>query len=295
MQTAPFAELITVTTVQAVNHNFDIIIDTEVTLQNYCQALIIMIFSLPRCQLYSFICYQTNLVKDASLWLTAFENFIDYNEDLFASKKASIRFNKLYSVIDKIRTELQSPNLKEVVLKTPKRLINAENEERYFSFYEVKMHIESLTNYSDKILFLNNEIGEYKQSEFYFINSKLLDYKKQCKALLKRIQNEKALKSQLKKEQLEEKSQIISETKPALKIQLNGPINILTDAYKQMMVNVKPNGKSYMQYKIEEIARFICDNYVDENGKELSILTIKTYLSPNRTDKNPNLEWKIKL
>ena len=142
---------------------------------------------------------------------------------------------------------------------------------------------------------MNEEICEYKQSEVYFINNKLLDYKKQCKALLKQIQNEKILKCQLEKEQAEEKNKIALEKKPTLKIRLNGPINILTDAYKQMMYEVKPNGKPYIEYKIKEIAKFICDNYLDENGNELSILTIQTYLSPTRTDKNPNNDWKIKL
>ena len=142
---------------------------------------------------------------------------------------------------------------------------------------------------------MNEEICEYKQSEVYFINNKLLDYKKQCKALLSQIQNEKILKCQLEKELQEEKSKIALEIKPTFKIQINGPINILTDVYKQMMCDVKPNGKPYIQNKIKDIAKFICDNYVDEKGRELSMQTIQTYLSPTRTDKNPNNDWKIKV
>ena len=205
------------------------------------------------------------------------------------------RYNKLYFLIEKKRTELQSSSVKETVVKTPKRLINAESEDRYFSFSEVKIHIAALTNYPDKILYLNEEICEYKQSEVYFINNKLLDYRKQCKALLKQIQNEKILKCQLEKEQLEEKSKMALEIKPTFKIQINGPINILTDAYKQMMNDVKPNGKPYIAYKIKEVTKFICDNYIDEHGNELSPLTIRTYLSPTRSDKDPNNDWKIKL
>ena len=50
-----------------------------------------------------------------------------------------------------------------------------------------------------------------------------------------------------------------------------------------------------IQNKIKDIAKFICDHYVDEKGNELSMQTIQTYLSPTRTDKNPNNDWKIKL
>jgi hypothetical protein len=295
MQTAPFVELLAVPQAQANNPLFDIIIEDKINIQNYCNALIAKILVLRPSELPEFINYQFNLVKKPEIWLNKFEKLLANNSEQFQAIRNHSKFIKLYTLIEKKRTELQSSSIKEPVSKTPKRLINAESEERYFSFSEVKKHIATLTNYPDKILYLNEEICEYKQSEVYFINNKLLDYKKQCKALLKQIQNEKILKCQLEKEQAEEKIKIALEKKPTLKIRLNGPINILTDAYKQMMNDVKPNGKPYIEYKIKEIAKFICDNYLDENGNELSMLTIQTYLSPTRTDKNPNNDWKIKL
>ena len=295
MQTAEFVELLAVPQAQAKNPLFDIIVEDKINIQNYCNALIAKILELKQSHFPAFIDYQFNLVKNPEVWICKLEKLLANNEAFFSSKTAMSRYNKLYFLIEKKRSELQSSSVKEPVSKTPKRLINAESEERYFSFSEVKKHIATLTNYPDKILYLNEEICEYKQSEVYFINNKLLDYKKQCKALLKQIQNEKILKCQLEKEQAEEKNKIALEKKPTLKIRLNGPINILTDAYKQMMNDVKPNGKPYIQYKIKEIAEFICDNYLDENGNELSIHTIQTYLSPTRTDKNPNNDWKIKL
>lgn len=59
-------------------------------------------------------------------------------------------------------------------------------------------------------------------------------------------------------------------------------------------VNIKPNGKPYIQYKIKDVAQFICDNFVDENGQPISQATIQTYLSPNRTDKDPNSDMKVR-
>ncbi|WP_035673251.1 hypothetical protein [Flavobacterium sp. 83] len=295
MQTAEFVELLAVPTALAKNPLFDIIVEDKINIQNYCNALIIKILELRQSQFPAFIDYQFNQVKNPEIWLNKFEKLLANNSEQFEGIRNNSKFIKLYTLIQAKRTELQSSSVKETVVKTPKRLINAESEDRYFSFSEVKTHIAALTNYPDKILYLNEEICEYKQSEVYFINNKLLDYKKQCKALLKQIQNEKILKCQLEKEQADEKNKMILEKKPTFKIRLNGPINILTDAYKQMMNDVKPNGKPYIQHKIKEIAKFICDNYLDENGNELSMLTIQTYLSPTRTDKNPNNDWKIKL
>ena len=295
MQTAEFVELLAVPQAQAKNPLFDIIIEDKINIQNYCNALIAKILELRPSQFPAFIDYQFNLVKNPEIWLNKFEKLLANNSLQFEGIRNNSKFIKLYTLIEKKRTELQSSSVKEQAAKTPKRLINAESEERYFSFSEVKKHIATLTNYSDKILYLNEEICEYKQSEVYFINNKLLDYKKQCKALLKQIQNEKILKCQLEKERLEEKSKMDLEIKPTFKIQINGPINILTDAYKQMMYEVKPNGTPYIKYKIKEVTKFICDNYLDEHGNELSPLTIRTYLSPTRNDKDPNNDWKIKL
>ena len=44
---------------------------------------------------------------------------------------------------------------------------------------------------------------------------------------------------------------------PFQKIRLNGPTNIITNAFKQMMVDVKPNGKPYIQGKIKDISQII--------------------------------------
>ena len=295
MQTAPFVELLAVSATQATNPLFDIIVEDKVTIQNYCNALIYKTLELRQSQFPAFIDYQFNQVEHPGMWINKLEKLLANNEAFFLSKTAMSRYHKLYSLIEKKRTELQSSSIRGHIRKSPNRLINAESEDRYFSFSEVKMHIGILPNYSDKILYLNEEICEYKQSEVYFINNKLLDYKKQCKALLNQIQNEKILKCQLEKELQEEKSKMALEAMPIFKIQLNGPINILTDAYKQMMYEVKPNGTPYIQYKIKEITKFICDNYLDDHGNELSPLTIRTYLSPTRSDKGPNNDWKIKL
>ena len=86
------------------------------------------------------------------------------------------RFNKLYNIIEKKRTELQSSSVKETKQITPKRLINAESEDRYFSFFEIKHQVEKMESFNDQILFLNEEIFEYRQADIISINNKLQAY-----------------------------------------------------------------------------------------------------------------------
>jgi hypothetical protein len=102
------------------------------------------------------------------------------------------------------------------------------------------------------------------------------------------------MKTDFEKEKEQNENNPGATINPKIPIQINGPINILTNAFKQMMVNINPNGKPYIQYKIKDIAQFICENFIDENGKPISQATIQTYLSPNRTDKDPNNDMKVR-
>ena len=101
------------------------------------------------------------------------------------------------------------------------------------------------------------------------------------------------MRADYEKEQRENLENVLQEKATTFKIRINGPINILTDVYKQMMNSPKPNGKTYISHSIKDITKFICANYLDELGNELSPNTIRTYLSPTRNDKDPNNDTKI--
>ena len=198
-------------------------------------------------------------------------------------------------MIEQKRIELKATSVSEPVVKTPKRFINAECEDRHFSFYEVKIHINSLNSYSEKIIYLSEEVFEYKQADIISINNKLQAYDEQCNQMIEKLQTMRKMRLELDKEKELENNNYANEPSEKYKIQINGPINIITHAFKQMMVSVKPNGTPYIPYKIKDVAQFICDNFVDENGQPLSQATIQTYLSPNRTDKDPNSDAAVKV
>ncbi|ENA1802868.1 hypothetical protein ABF179_002281 [Flavobacterium psychrophilum] len=291
---APFPEYVAVTSSQSVNPLFDIIIDENVILENYCKALLNKVFELPQSKFQAFINYQTDIIQDELRWLNKFEKLISLNEELFISSTCLSRYNKMYHYIEKKREEVQSLRVSAAKKATPKRLINAEAEDRHFSFHEVKDHIEKINDFNEKLIYLTEEIFEYKNADIISKNSKLLDYDIQCNQLIEKLQTIRKMKSEFEKEKELTGNNPGSGAAQHLKLQINGPINILTNAFKQMMVNVKPNGTPYIQYKIKDLAQFICDNFVDENGQPISQATIQTYLSPNRTDKDPNSDMKVR-
>ena len=200
----------------------------------------------------------------------------------------------MYHYIDKKRDELQIISTKRNSKSTPKRLINAEAEDRYFSFHEVKEHVEKINDFNEKLIYLTEEIFEYKQADIISVNNKLQAYDEQCNQLIEKLQTIRRMKTDFEKEKAQNENNPGPTENQKIKLQLNGPINIVTNAFKQMMVNIKPNGKPYIQYKIKDIAQFICDNFVDEHGQPISQATIQTYLSPNRTDKDPNSDSVVR-
>ena len=294
MQIAEFVEFLAVPQAQANNPLFDIIIEENVTIQNYCNALIAKILELDQSQFPKFIDYQINQVKNPVIWICKLEKLLANNEAYFIAKTAMSRYNKLYILIEKKRTELQSSGVKVQIQKATKRQINADTDERYFSFFETKNFVNSLNNHNDKIIYLMDEIFEYNQADIVSLNNKLQSYDKQCNQLIEQLQIMRKVKNDFEKENQEKISNEPCSNVPFQKIKLNGPTNIITNAFKQMMVDVKPSGKPYIQGKIKDISQFICEIFVDEKGEPLSQATIQTYLSPNRTDKDPNNDIKVR-
>ena len=294
MQTAPFVELLAVPSALAKNPLFDIIVEEKINIQNYCNALIAKILELKQSQFPAFIDYQFNQVKNPEIWICKLEKLLANNEVVFSSKTAMSRYNKLYILIDKKRTELQSLRVVGTKIKATKRQINADTDDRYFSFFEAKSYINSLDNFNDKIIYLMDEIFEYNQADIVSLNNKLQPYDKQCNQLIEQLQIMRKVKNDFEKENQEKQATENSSNIRFQKIKLNGPTNIITNAFKQMMVDVKPNGKPYIQGKIKDISQIICIIFEDEKGEPLSQATVQTYLSPNRTDKDPNNDIKVR-
>lgn len=294
IKTAPFVEYLAVPLAQSKNTLFDIIVEDKFTLNNYCVALIEKILILRQSLFPLFINYQCQQVSNPLIWINKLEKLLANNEAIFSSKTALSRYNKLYTLIEKKRTELQSTKVIDNKTKATKRQINADTDDRYFSFFETKSYINSLENFNDKIVYLMDEIFEYNQADIVSLNNKLQPYDKQCNQLIEQLQIMRKVKNDFEKENQEKQVTENGSNIPFQKIKLNGPTNIITNAFKQMMVDVKPNGKPYIQGKIKDISQIICAVFEDEKGEPLSQATVQTYLSPNRTDKDPNNDIKVR-
>lgn len=288
IQTAPFQELTATPTALAANLSFDIIIDEEISLTNYCNALFKKIFELPQSQFPDFINYQCNKVKDAFSWINKLEKLIALNEEVFDNQKAKSRYIKLYNIIEHKRKEIQTTAVKEEKNKTPKKYINAENEERIFSFHETKTYINTLNNDNEKILYLMNECFEYKQATLEMINQKLQNYEVQCRNEIERIQT-------LQKFQSDFKQQSPSNNGQHTKLKLNCNLNVFVDVFYQMQTQLKEKGNPYLEATTQEIAAFVANNFIDKENQPISVNTIRTILTPSKSQKRPNSDKRIQI
>jgi len=289
IQTASFVEMIVVNPTQVSNPDFDIILDEKVTLQNYCNALIEIIFTLKLTQYPAFINYQTNLVKNPIAWLNKLEKLLANNEELFVSKKVLCRYNKLFNLIEKKQTELQSSSIKETKINTPKKYINAESEDRYFSFYEIKKQLEKINNDNQKILLLTKEMFEYQQANIEFINQKTPFYDAQC---TKEIENIYALQK-IHVAIEDAQNHKTGCQMPFKKMQINCNLNQFIDIHYQFSRELFVDGKSILDGSVNDLVAIIVNSYVDKDGKEISPETVKTILTPSRTEKRPKPHKRI--
>ena len=289
MQTAPFVELLAMPAALAKNPLFDIIVEEKITIQNYCNALISKILELRQSHFPAFIDYQFNQVKNPEVWICKLEKLLANNEAFFSSKTAMSRYNKLYFLIEKKRTELQSLRVKEPVAKTPKKFINAESEDRYFSFYEIKKQLEKINDDNQKILLLTKEMFEYQQANIEFINQKTPFYDAQC---TKEIENIYALqKIQTAIEQA--KNHKTGNQIPFKKMQINCNLNQFIDIHYQFLRELFVDGKSILDGSINDMVAIIVNYYLDKDGKDISPETVKTILTPSRTEKRPKPHKRI--
>lgn len=289
MQTAEFVELLAVSQAQAKNPLFDIIVEGNITIQSYCNALIAKILKLDQSQFPDFIDYQFNQVKNPEVWICKLEKLLANNEAFFSSKTALSRYNKLYILIDKKRTELQSSSVKTPITKTPKKFINAESEDRHFSFYEIKKQLEKISDDNQKILLLTKEMFEYQQANIEFINQKIPLYDNQC---TKEIENIYALQK-IQAAIEEAQNQKIGNQMPFKKMQINCNLNQFVDIYYQLSRELFVEGKSMIDGSVNDLVAIIVNSYVDKDGKEISPETVKTILTPSRTEKRPKPHKRI--
>ncbi|UOE42163.1 hypothetical protein MTP09_05875 [Chryseobacterium suipulveris] len=255
----------------------------------YCQQLMNKIFFLPYSKLPDFFSHHCDFTTNPIKWLNKFEKLISENEEIFVSTTKRGRMIKCYTIIESKRKELDILRNRHTKVKPPMQYINAECEERYFSFREVKSKVNAMGDYTDKIMFLTNEKFDYEQASIDFINPKLPDYSDQCQKEIDQIQHLIRLTDEFSKQQMQKNTNGI----PFNKLKINCNINQLVDIFYQLHRELFTGGKPIIDGNINDFVAVIVNSFIDKDGRELSPETVKTMLTPSKTDKRPKPHKRI--
>lgn len=284
-----FTEKTTIPQEQSENILYDILQENIKDNSTYCKAIIDKLLSIPYAHLPEFFTHHCNFISDPIKWLNKTEKLISENEELFVKNSSRGRMIKCYTIIESKRKELEILRTRHANTKPPMQYINAECEERYFSFREVKSKVNRMGDYTDKIMFLTNEKFDYEQASIDFINPKLPDYSDQCQKEIDQIQHLIRLTDEFSKEQMQKNTNGI----PYNKLKINCNINQLVDIFYQLHRELFTEGKPIIDGNVNDIIAIIVNSFVDKDGRELSPQTIKTMLAPSKGEKRPKPHKRI--
>lgn len=287
--TVQFPEQTAVLKEQSENALFDILQEDITDNASYCQSLINKILKLPYAKLPDFFSHHCVYVADPIKWLNKFEKLISDNEEIFSSSANQGRMIKCYTIIESKRKEIELTGYKHTVAKLPMQYVNAECEVRYFSFKETKNRVDELQDYTQKIMFLTKEKFDYEQASIDFINPKLPDYSLQCQKEIDQIQHLNRLTNEFSVEQMNKNKNGM----PFNKLKINSNINQLVDIFYQLHRELFVNGKPIIDGNINDFVAVIVNSFVDKDGRELSPETVKTMLTPSKSDKRPKPHKRI--
>lgn len=268
---------------------FDILVEDVIDNDAYCKVLMTKLFDIPYAQIPDFITHHSNLISNPIKWLNKFEKLISENEKLFHSSSNDGRMMKCYTTIESKRKELEILRSRHNKLKPPMQYINAECEERYFSFREIKNTVNGMESYTDKIMLLTKEKFDFEQASIDFINPKLPDYSDQCQKEIDQIQHLIRLTDEFSKEQMQKNTNGL----PFNKLKINCNINQLVDIFYQLHRELFVDGKPIIDGNINDIASVIVNSFTDKDGRDLSPESVKTMLTPSKTDKRPKPHKRI--
>ena len=289
LETVPFVEFTSVKVTDAFNHLFDIEKIKEENLQSYCQALINKIFQLHYSQIQNFINHHCSFTQNPIEWLNKFEKLIVVNEKLFHKGNNESRHIKFQTCIELKRLKLRCDETQESPNRLNKKQINAESEERYFSFKEVKEELDRIPIFEEKIVFLTNQKYDYQQSVIDFVNKNLPPFDEQCTNEIERLIEVRKLEEQLTKK----KTNYIQRPTLENKIKINSNLNQIVDVFFQLNRELFIEGKPYLDANTNDFVALICNNFVDKDGHEISTATVETILRPSKYDKRPKSHKRI--
>ncbi len=256
----------------------------------YCKCLLHKIFTISKSKIKPFIQYQCDKMEEPIVWLNKLEKLIDLNRGLFNSKEHITKFDKALIIIEVLRD----------VIEQKKQAPDSK-----FNFVKLKSEIKGY-GYEEKVSCLMEAKTEYLQNKPKIIDVNEIPFDEKINLELDLIKSQQ----KLNKKQNTANNQVVNSPKSPTKntksptdfyrttvglFQFNCQTNVFVDVFFQLTKEITVDGKPLLNAGFNELAQFITDNFIDKNGKALSLNTVKTILNTSRPEKRPSVEKRINL
>lgn len=289
IQVVSFTEMPITASTEVENPLLQIRIEGEFSVNDYCYALFDKIMSIGLSEINSFLNYQCHLIKNPILWLNSFEKLIAQNIELFDTKKLQHRHTKFISQIDIKRENILSQKAVTAAAKNNNKKVSCIAGETIFSFEEVQLKLSNINSSIEKKRYLKKVLHEYKQADPEIIYAKVKPFDKQVEAELKYIEEVEELEAKNITNVVNEPAAIYGKNK----VQINCNLNQFVDIFYQLHRELFVSGKPIIDGSINDLVAVIVNSFVDKDGREISPDTVKTILTPSKTDKRPKPHKRI--
>jgi hypothetical protein len=283
-----FPEYTAISLDQSTGNKFDIILEGEFSPNNYCIALIDKVFTIPKSDFLKFLNHQCSLVSNSFIWLNRFEKLLSENEKLFSDKGQLSRHTKLYYLIENKREKIQNASEAESDIIHPNDIFNGIAHDRIYCFAKTKSIADKMKDFTDKILFLEDQITEYGQYPPHIVNHSEQDFVKQCQLEVIKVTRQHDLKEKLELM----KQPASTEFKP---MPVNTESKSWAHVFFQLMQTMGENGKPILAGTVKDVVDHICKCYCQMDGTPFNPNTIRTYLTKGKPDSRPKGDKEIDL
>jgi hypothetical protein len=260
------------------------IADCEFNMPQYCTALLFKAWALPQSELSDFLNYQCKQINEPFCWLNKFEKLISINEDLLEQFKPKTRIPKLCTLLQSKREKVQAARNegKAEGVQMVKEPVN------HFDFKQVLEELANLNSFADKCIYLIERKTEYLQTDHVYIKKNAKPFDILCELEIEKLETQEQLKKHVDNKNL---ATIIPSKSD--RVPINGSLNVLVDAFYQMLYEYQVNGKTFISCPQSKIVDIIVNNFLDKDNREISPSTVRTILSEGKSEKRPKKDKRI--
>lgn len=262
----------------------------QFNIELYCKCLLHKLFTLNKSKIKPFIHYQCSKLNDPIVWLNKLEKLIDLNQEFFTTKTQAKNFEKALMIIEVMRDAIEQK----------------QTTTTQFNFNELKNKIKEYSNYDDKLSCLMEARTEYLQNKPKVIDVNEIPFDEKINLELDLVKSQQKLskkRNAIYSQEVNSPKSPTENTKSPTEIrrtsvglfQFNCQTNVFVDMSFQLTKEITVDGKPLLNIGSNDLAQFITNNFIDKNGNELSLNTVKTILNISRPEKRPSSEKRINL